>query len=62
MPDESLFAEEMYSDYDMCGLSNNDLETYIEKGFSTCVDNKSYDTMPAEHVTKERKDNYSSSN
>jgi len=52
MSDDSLFTEEIYSDYDTYDPSDDD-ETYVEKGFSINADDTSYDTMPAEYMTEE---------
>ena len=50
---ESLFTKGAHSDYDMCSLSSNDLDTHVEKGFSLHANSNSYDTMPIKHVTRE---------
>ena len=50
--DNSLFIEEIYSDYDTNDPSFSDDETYVEKGFSIHED-ESQNTMPAEYMTEE---------
>ena len=52
VPDKYLLTKEAYSDYDRCGLSDNNSETYIEKGFSAHTNDKSYDATPEECMTK----------